>query len=157
VKIQKPEDEKYFKDIVLNDILEEISNETNDNTKHKTMSQKKYASTKRPSSKKILSFIIVFLLLLFMGILFISETQTKIDIKSTIQKKPITTQKWKMEKDRTDNGEIATPKTITKPLPLPLIKINTPIETKKEEKKPMVNEITERERAKKALKQQMLN
>jgi hypothetical protein len=48
-------------------------------------------------------------------------------------------------------------KTITKPLPLPLIKINTPIETKKDEKKPMVNERSERERAKKALKQQMLN
>lgn len=27
MKIRKPDDEKFFKDIVLNDILEEISNE----------------------------------------------------------------------------------------------------------------------------------
>jgi cytoskeletal protein RodZ len=81
VKIRKPEDEKYFKDITLNSILQEISKE-NEVSQHRSAPKK---TEKR--SKTLLIFKMIFfgifpiLLLLFFFIPF-KQTDTKIAKKT---------------------------------------------------------------------------
>jgi len=152
VKIQKPEDEKYFKDIVLNDILEEISNEHKNTSEHIPI-LKKESPKKKLSSKEVLSFIIITLLVLFIILVFkpLSRTETPVTPKS--KKVTIDTQEWKMEEDRSNYKKVLPVKKVVIPLSIPKIKV----QQKAIEKKPIFSKKSEREIAKQILKQQMSN
>jgi hypothetical protein len=155
VKLKKPEDEKYFKDIVLNDILEEISNEVGVSTLKHTQVKRNFPTR----IKKITSFILILLLIIFIVTLFIfvmEATSTKIPIAITEQ---VDEENWKMEVDRTiltrhtqtntlKNSSL--PKTPVSPNTIEL-QIPKPSQTTQTKIK------TERERAKEALKEQMLH
>jgi len=162
LKIKKPEDEKYFKDIVLNDILEEIANE--DDTQISTTSQRK----KRDSSKKklfnrtILLTILAASLLLFILMLFTLVTDATNETKPMPQTPMVLTpkadkQEWKMEEDRIEYKKPISIKVVKKEtnpkknIPMKVIKI------KPEKRKVIPIQKTERELAKEALKQQMLH
>jgi len=153
VKIQKPEDEKYFKDIVLNDILEEISNEHKDTSEHTLMLKEESPDKKKLSSKEVLSFIIITLLVLFIILVFkpLSRTETPVTPKS--KKITIDTQEWKMEEDRSNYKKVLPAKKVVITPSIPKIKV----QQKAIEKKPISSKKSEREIAKQLLKQQMSN
>jgi len=151
VKIQKPEDEKYFKDIVLNDILEEISNETKVTSEYIPMSKNNASTKKFFSAKKILSFIL--LLIVSFIIFFILSSSTVTIVTPKTQEMTTDTQEWKMEEDRTDYDHTRQHKETVKQKTVP----NVVIIKKVIEEKPMPPKKTEREVAKEQLKQQMLN
>lgn len=153
MKIKKPEDEKYFKDIVLKDILNEISNETGA-PKISESTQKKYRNNTR--FFKIL-FFIFFALLFFFFVLILfhlisnastkPKTITKLHSSTTIE-----TENWKMEKDRVISKKTTRLKTIkVKPV------IQNKMQHKTEKSKPLPKKKTERELAKEALLRQMKN
>lgn len=52
MKIRKPDDEKFFKDIVLKDILEEISNEDGKTLKNEPQPLKKSLPKRNVLAKK---------------------------------------------------------------------------------------------------------
>ena len=164
MKIKKPEDEKYFKDIVLKDILDEISNE--DEIKvSKTVKRKKKKDSRKKLSAKTLIFLAIFILfLLFIIILFrlFSDATSEVTPMPTTKVVSVTTQKvdaqeWKMKEDRADYMKTTSPK-MKKVKHTPKKEIlNKPIKIKTVKSKPIVKKRTERELAKEALRQQMLN
>jgi len=143
VKIKKLEDEKYFKDIVLNNILDEISNETG---APKVLKIKKRKLFQNRFFTGVLFIIAILFFLSVFAILFHSktnvvikpETISKPDINTTID-----TEDWKMEEDRASYKK-------NKKQTKPLMKKAIP-------QKPKPRKKTERELAKEALKRQMLN
>jgi len=158
VKIKKPEDEKYFKDIVLKDILDEISTETG--------APKVSESTKRkPRKSKLFSktlFFLIILLLFFFFVLMLSHLVTdattepkaiaKLDTNTTVE-----TEDWKMEKDRLTSKKTTLRKAIkVKPFVQKKVQSNT-VEHKTVKPKPLPRKKTERELAKEALLRQMKN
>ncbi len=157
MKIKKPEDEKYFKDIVLNDILEEISNETGApkpaELKKKTASKKKFFS-------KGLFFIIIAILFFFfvMALLnLVTDATTETKPISTIPIHAIDeTEDWKMDEDIGVSKKTTLPKEIKiKPIVQKQVQTKT-IEIKAVKPEPIPKQKTERELAKEALRQQML-
>ena len=156
MKIKKLEDEKYFKDIVLNNILDEISNETGAPRVSKI--KKRKLSKNRFFTGVLFVIAILFFLFIF-AVLFHLKTNTitkaeiisKPDINTTVD-----TEDWKMEEDRASYKKITRHK--------------EPHDTKKKRKKTLsVKKVvpkkskfvprkkTERELAKEALRRQMLN
>jgi len=174
LKIRKPNDEKFFKDIVLNDILDEISSETGVSSRN----------SRKPKKKKI--FIkVFFLIFITIALVWFSIVLFKLVSDATTLEKPVPktteiqehdTQEWKMQEDRKEqkNNIIVlpniTPKAIEK----------KPVQTSKSHvelfKKPKVKIVPKvnperkvlplneeakqaliRKNAKEALKQQMLN
>ena len=151
MKIRKPDDEKYFKDIVLNDILGEISNENQD-VPNAHLSKNRASTKNKFSIGKIFTIGLSIFLLLFIVLLFNLDTETKPTEKHTSQKPTIDKQEWKMEKDRngyTENLPIKVVKKKTIPRKEVLLK---PIKIE-----PIPIQKTERELAKEALRQQILN
>ena len=157
MKIKKPEDEKYFKDIVLNDILEEISNETGApkpaELKKKTTHKKKYFS------KGIFFIIIAILFFFFVMTLLnlVTDATTEAKPISTIPTHTIAeTEDWKMDEDIGASQKTTLPKVIkAKPIVQKKVQTKT-IEMKAVKPKPIPKQKTERELAKEALRQQML-
>ena len=152
MKIRKPDDEKYFKDIVLNDILGEISNE-NEKTPDNSYQQKDTSSVKNKfSAKQLFNVGIGIALLLFIIILLNLSTETETVVQHTPKKPTIDKQEWKMEKDRKGHKE-----------GLPIKIVDKKMSPKKEVKtqpiiiEPIPIQKTERELAKEVLKQQLLN
>ena len=143
MKIKKPEDEKYFKDIVLKDILDEISDETG--------APKVSESTKRkPRKSKLFSKILFFIIIAVLFVFFVLALFNLVT-DATTEPKPIAkhdtnvtieTEDWKMDEDSGISKKT--------------IKIKVP-ETKITKAKPLPRKKTERELAKEALRQQMLN
>ena len=158
MKLKKPEDEKYFKDIVLNDILEEISNEVGEPL-NPSQEKKGKSSTKILTLKKILSLIFILLLILFIGILFKLVTEASTEQTPTEITKVVDEEDWKMESDRTALKKNTPMNTFKKPtlpkMPIPPSIIETQIQ--KPDQLKQTNVKTERERAKDALKEQMLH
>jgi len=159
VKIKKPEDEKYFKDIVLRDILEEISNEEGIAIHTPQI--------KRPSKKKLFSKNILFITISII-FLFFMITLFKLVTDVTTEEKPISqtsetlitdTQEWKMEEDKADDKKIVAPKAVQETHISKKAVQNKTIEIKAVKPKPVTKQKTEREReiAKEILRQQMLN
>ena len=162
MKIKKPEDEKYFKDIVLNDILEEISNE-GEGTVNPTVQIKKRKRSQKIISLKTLLFIAgVTLLVLFIIILFrlVSDATTEEKpIPQTPKNTIVTpeTQDWKMKEDRVGYKKTMLPKMIITKQISKKEEPNKTIEIKAVKSKPLPQKKTERELAKEILRQQMLN
>ena len=105
MKIRKPDDEKFFKDIVLNDILGEISSETKDTSNH-TYKQKNTLSVKKNfSTRQLFNIGISIALLLLIIVLFTPNIETKTVVQQTPKKPAIDKQEWKMEKDRKEYKE----------------------------------------------------
>jgi len=156
VKIRKPEDEKYFKDIVLNDILEEISSEDEIKTDNTARIKKSKSSQKKFSVKSLLFMAIAILLVLFIITLFKLVTESTAEVKPLSPTPKSTTTKmdaesWKMPED---SGKHKKATKISKKV----IKSNTiEIKPKKSKTLPTPKKKTERELAKEALRQQMLN
>ena len=155
MKIKKPEDEKYFKDVVLKDILTEISHETGAKINHNS-STKKRKKTKQKISSTLLFFIAsAILLVLFSLILFKYVGEATVEEKLVPQTLTVTTPKskeesWKMPEDREAYKKpVAKKKVVHTPI--------KPIEIKAVKSKPKPKQMSERERAKEALRQQMLN
>ena len=157
MKIKKPEDEKYFKDIVLNDILEEISNETGApkpaELKKKTTQKKKFIS------KGLFFIITAVLFFFFVMILWSLVTDATKETKSTatIPTRTIAeTEDWKMSKDIGLSKKTTQLKKIHKK---PIVQKNVQTKTREintVKPKPKPKQKTERELAKEALRQQML-
>jgi len=162
VKIRKPDDEKYFKDIVLNDILEEISNEDNIQIGTTTQKEKREPSKKKLFNRTILFTILTASLLLFMFMLSTLVTDATSEEKSTPQIPTVITpqtdeQAWKMEKDRLGYKKSTSTKIVkkeTKPKKSIATKV---IKVKPKKSKVIPIQKTEHELAKEALRQQMLN
>jgi len=152
VKIRKPDDEKFFKDIVLNDILREISNETKETPNH-TYRQKNTSSVKKKFSAKQLFYAGIGIALpLLIIILFTPNTENKTIVQHTPKKPAIDKEEWKMEKDRRGHREklpVKAAKKKTIPKKEILLK-PTKIE-------PIPIQKTERELAKEVLRQQLLH
>jgi hypothetical protein len=149
VKIKKPEDEKYFKDIVLKDILDEISDETgapkvSESTKRKPRKSKLF-------SKTLIFIITAILFVFFVLVLFNLVTDATIEPKAIAKldtNVTIETEDWKMDEDRVASKKTTVAKAI---------KIKPAIQIKAVKPKPLPRKKTERELAKEALRQQMLN
>ena len=165
MKIRKPEDEKFFKDVVLNDILEEISNEDEIKTDSIARIKKRKTSQKTFSVKSLLFMAIAILLVLFIITLFKLVTESTAEVKPLSQTPKVTTTmtdeaSWKMPEDRGDYKKITSSKVLKETqIPKKVIKRNT-IEIKPKKSKPLPPpslKKTERELAKEALRQQMLN
>jgi cytoskeletal protein RodZ len=162
VKIKKPEDEKYFKDVVLNDILEEISNE-DEITVENTAKRKKKKNTHKKRSVKYLVFMaIVILLTLFIITLFKLVTGATTEVKPTPNNTTpkADTQSWKMPEDRKDYKKTTPPKVLKEKKISKKVVKSTTIKIKPKKSKPLPPppaKKTERELAKEALRQQMLN
>jgi hypothetical protein len=162
VKIKKPEDEKYFKDIVLNDILEEISNEGEGTVTHTSHIKKRKTSQKKRSTQTLLFMAIFILLILFIITLFRLLTDAAAEVKPVFQTPKSTilhsdTQEWKMEEDRVGSTKSTAPKVIkTKHISKKEVTPKT-IEIKAVKSKPLPKQKTQRELAKEALRQQMLH
>jgi len=161
VKIKKPEDEKYFKDIVLNDILDEISNEDKIQTDTTTQKIKRKPSKKKLFNRTILFTLLAASLLLFMLMFFTLVPDATNEVKP-IPKKSIVLppetkeQEWKMEEDRV--GYKKPISKIVKKESKPKKNIPTKvIKVKPKKSKVMPIQKTERELAKEALRQQLLN
>ena len=158
MKIRKPDDEKFFKDIVLKDILDEISNEDGTTLKNKPQSLKKKAPKKKRSAKKIVFMSVGILLLLSIVIIFkfVADATTMVEeTPQVITKNTMDindTQEWKMEEDRVGYKKPVPPKIIEEKPVIQMDIKSTPPKTK-----PISVQKTERELAKEALKQQMLN
>jgi len=157
VKIKKPEDEKYFKDIVLNDILEEISTETGA-PKPSQLKQRKKHNNKLFS--KILFYIIIGIVFFFF-VMALSKLVTDATIEvepapNTESNTTVDTEDWKMPKDRVDAKKTSIPNVIEL-TPLHKVKVQKEtVDVEVVEQKPMIKQKTQRELAKEALKQQML-
>ncbi len=147
MKIRKPDDEKFFKDIILNDILGEISSETQDEPTDTYQSKKK-----KSSGKKILTISIGIILLLAMAILFNLITETKTVAQHTPKKPASDKQEWKMEEDRNVYKEKLPIKVVEKKTIPKKEVVYTPVKIE-----PIPIQKTERELAKEALRQQLLN
>ena len=152
MKIKKPEDEKFFKDIVLNNILNEISSEKEDIFDDSYSHQIKQKSTNKISDNKILTVLLSIILFVIAVLLFTLPTETKTEGKHTRKNPIIDKQEWKMEKDKKVDKEKLSTKVFEEKMP------------PKEEVKPQLINIepipiqkTERELAKEALRQQLLN
>jgi len=165
VKIRKPEDEKFFKDVVLKDILEEISNEDEIKTDSTARIKKRKSSQKTFSVKSLLFMAIAILLVLFIITLFKLVTESTEEVKPLSQTPKVITTKtdaesWKMPEDGGDYKKITSSKVLKETqIPKKVIKRNT-IEIKPKKSKPLPPpslKKTERELAKEALRQQMLN
>jgi len=163
VKIRKPDDEKFFKDVVLNDILDEISNEDGVASNNKPHPRKK-----NTFGKTLLYLVIGFTLVLFVVILFrfVGEATTAKTIEKPIPQKIVPelndTQEWKMEEDRSDYQKPVPPKVVQEKAIIEKAIIEKPVikmEIKKDpvKLKPVPIQKTEREIAKESLRQQMLN
>ena len=164
MKIKKPEDEKYFKDIVHKDILEEISNEDEVQVEN-TAKPKRKKSSQKLIAKTIFYLIIMAILIVFSILLFSFVTD------ATSEKKPadkvvktltseVDTQAWKMEEDR--KGYIRKPPSKVKKTKdthnLEILKVsNDTVKLKPVKSKSIPKQKTEHELAKEALRQQMLN
>ena len=152
MKIKKPEDEKFFKDIVLNNILDEISSEKEDILDDGFPHQIKQKSTNKISANKILIVLLSIILFVIAVLLFNLTTETKTEEKHTRKKPIIDKQEWKMEKDRKVDKEKLSTKVVEEKMP-----------PKEEVKTQLINiepipiQKTERELAKEALRQQLLN
>ena len=166
MKIKKPEDEKYFKDIVLNDILEEISNEVGEGIDNSPQVKKRKTSQKKPSTKKLLYLALGIILILFIIILFRLVTDATTEVKPiTIQPTPkitapqTNTQTWKMPEDRKNDKKTTSSKTLKeKKIPKKPVTNNiVKIKPKKRKILPLPKQKSERELAKEALRKQMLN
>lgn len=160
MKIRKPNDEKYFKDIVLNDILVEISNE-NVQDKKTTITSKKNKPFLTRKTFYILSICLILIFTLFNFKPLKQLAPTKVDSKEMNN-----TQSWKMEKDQNgshDNESLNIVKKITSERQTSPKEIYTetknaqPVSTPKPISKPVLTEEMQRELAKEALRQQMLN
>lgn len=152
MKIRKPDDEKYFKDIVLNDILGEISNE-NGEIPDNNYQQKNTSSVKKKfSAKKLFNVVISIALLLLIIILLNLSTETETVVQHTPKKTTIDKQEWKMEKDRNGYKEKLPIKVVGKKT---IPKKEVILESVKIE--PIPIQKTERELAKEVLRQQLLN
>ncbi len=151
MKIRKPDDEKFFKDIILNDILEEISNENKD-ISHTRSIKKRPSSKNIFSSKNLLNISIGIFSLLLIVLLFNLATETEPVEKTTQKKSVFDKQEWEMEKEREEYKE-----------ELPFEVVEKKVIQKKEVKSKPIKiksipiQKTERELAKEALRQQMLN
>ena len=154
MKIKKPEDEKYFKDVVLKDILTEISHETGAKINHNSAAKKR-KKTKQKISSKLLFFIAGAILLVFFTlILFKYVREATVEEKPVPQTPTLTTteskeESWKMPEDREAYKKPA-PKKKVAHTPI------KPIEIKAVKSKPKPKQMSERERAKEALRQQLL-
>ncbi len=152
MKIRKPDDEKFFKDIVLNDILDEISNEDKDVVDDAPQPRKKKHSKKNLSGKKIFFVGLTLSLILLILVLFKLVTDATNVVKHPFEKVTPDTQEWKMDRDRNDYNKtlpkkvVKEKKTLIKEIQIKPLKI-----------KPIPVQKTERELAKEALRQQMLN
>ena len=152
MKIKKPEDEKYFKDVVLKDILTEISHETGASINHNPSVKKRKKSKQKISSKTLFFMASAILLVLFALILVKFVGEATVEEKPVPQTPTLTTaeskeESWKMPEDReTYKKPIAKKKVLHTPI--------KPIEIKAAKSKP--KQMSERERAKEALRQQML-
>ena len=151
MKIRKPDDEKYFKDIVLNDILGEISNE-NEDAPNAHQSKNRPSTKNKFSVKKIFTIGLGILLLLFIVLLFNLDTETKPIEKHTPEKPTIDKQEWKMEEDRNGYKEKLPIKIIEKKTTPKKEIVYTPVKIE-----PIPIQKTERELAKEILRQQLLN
>ena len=152
MKIRKPDDEKYFKDIVLNDILREISNETEEKSNH-IYKQKNTSSIKKKfSAKQLFNIGIGIALLLLIIVLFTPNTETKTVVQHTPKKPAIDKQEWKMEKDRKGYKE-KLPVNVVKKKTIPKKEIL--LKPTKIESIPIQK--TQRELAKEVLRQQLLH
>ena len=145
MKIRKPEDERFFKDIVLNDILEEISSENG------TILKSTHQPKKQKSSIKKIFFIFLSIII-FIAILFKLLTYTDNKVEVTPKVAIPNTQEWKMEKDRVGYKKISLPKVIKEEYPLKKTSSN-----KISKIKIIPIQKTERELAKEVLRQQLLN
>jgi len=155
VKLKKPEDEKYFKDIVLNDILEEISNEVGEPVPQHSHVKKKSSTI----IKKILSFFFIILLIAFIFTLFKLITDANSIESPSPSTKLVDKEDWKMESDRTTVKQHTQTNTLKKSsLPnIPIAPKTIEMQIPKQSHPTQTKVKTERERAKEALKQQMLN
>ncbi|SFV66376.1 hypothetical protein MNB_SV-3-661 [hydrothermal vent metagenome] len=147
MKIKKPEDEKYFKDVVLNNILEEISTETGV-PKPTQLKQKK--SHKKKLFFKIIFFIAIAVCSIFVMILFnlITEATKKANpVQATAISNKVEKENWKMPEDRIDVKKTSSYPEIT---PKTMQKKDIKIRSAKQKQK------TQRELAKEALRLQML-
>ena len=152
MKIRKPDDEKFFKDIVLNDILDEISNENQDVSENTPPLRRKKHSKKNLSGKKIFFVGLIISLILLVLVLFNLVTDATNVVTHPFEKIATDTQEWKMDKDRSDyNGTLAK-KVVKEKKVLP-----KKVELKPLKIKPIPIQKTERELAKEALRKQMLN
>jgi len=155
MKIKKPEDEKYFKDIVLHDILEEISEETG----APKPSELKYKTTEKKQlfSKTILFIIITILFLIFIIALFrlVGDATQKTKPISPVTVHTVSeTEDWKMPEDIV-RAKNTTSHKIVKEKPMVSKKIHTKT-IKVKPIKPKTRQKTERELAKEALRRQLL-
>jgi len=150
VKIRKPEDEKYFKDVVLKDIFEEISKENG--IKQERIPQK--ALQKKRRSQYLLFLFMVLLLILFTLITmpFLKGITTK-DSKITITtyKKKIK-EEWKMPEDR--DGYVPTIEKKMKKITPKQIPARNHLESKKVKRE---RSKSEKELAIEKLRQQLLD
>lgn len=157
MKIRKPEDEKYFKDIVLKDILNEISEETG--------APKVSGSIKRkPHKSKVFSKVLFFIIIAVLFLFFVLALFNLVT-DATTKPKPITkldtntsleTDDWKMNEDRNVSKKTVAVKVLkAKPVVQKKVQSKT-IEIKAVKPKPLPKKKTERELAKEALRQQML-
>lgn len=153
MKIRKPDDEKFFKDIVLNDILEEISNEDGVTPNDTSKALKKSSPKKRHSGKKTLFIGVSILLLIGIVIIFKFVADATTVAEDTPAKTTVTnTENWKMEEDIAGYKKSVSTKVVEeKPVLAKGVK-STPVKIK-----PIPIQKTERELAKEALRQQMLN
>lgn len=156
MKIRKPDDEKFFKDIVLNDILVEISNENGDLPENASPAiNKKYSNT---------TIVIIFLVILTLVVSIVfwyTPKKSTITKKQTTSKNIKTLQSWKMDEDitgykKTNSKKIVVKKIISeKSIPQKVIKNKTIPKSALLKSIPIQK--TQRELAKEALRQQMLN
>ena len=162
MKIKKPEDEKYFKDIVLNDILEEISSETGAQISTTSQRKKRDSSKKKLFNRTTLFTILAASLFLFMLMLYTLVTDATKEVKPIPQTPIVLTpktdkQEWKMEEDRLGYKKPISIKVVKEEI---TPKKNVPmkvIAVKQKKSKVIPIQKTERELAKEALRQQMLN
>ena len=154
MRIKKPEDEKYFKDVVLKNILTEISHETGAKINHNSSVEKQKKSKQKISSTLLFFIASAILLVLFTLILFKYVWEATVEEKPVLQTPTVTTteskeESWKMPEDR---------EAYKKPAPKKKV-VHTPIkpiEIKAVKSKPKPKQMSEREHAKEALRQQLL-
>lgn len=158
MKIKKPEDEKYFKDIVLNEILDEISSETGAPKVTEVKKRKKHKN--RFFSKTLFVTIIAILFFFFVIALFnvVDDATSEAKLLSKpATNSPLDTEDWKMAEDQTMPQKTAVPKAIKEKSIIQKKPQSKIIEINSVKPKPDAKKKTERELAKEALRLQMLN
>ena len=172
MKIKKPEDEKYFKDIVLNSILDEISSETHIANATQN-NQKEPPRTTEPTEKKSIFkkvfFALVSIIFLAFVLFLVNLIQEAINDNTpadlTIEKNTTSTKEYTtIQEDRTKTYH----QTQTVKHTIPNKPLTKKLPVKKEELSAQIIEFkvihpsssakpkNDRERAKEALKKQML-